>query len=144
VVQPDGATGAGAGAGAAGERVIPWLGFERRWRDALIAAALPGHGPLPGAGGVDLAPFWRELAAVAPPLLRFGLRASVWALALSPPWLLGRWRTFAGLSDDDRDRLLVRALHHRRYLVRQMALTLKTLACFGYFRDPAARAAVLR
>lgn len=125
--------------------MIPWTRFERRWRDALMAAVLPpaADGSLPGLGDLDLDGFWRELRAAAPPVLRAGLRASVWALALAP-LLLGRRRTFLGLSADERDALLARAAGSRSYLLRQMALTLKTLACFAYFRDPAARAAVAR
>lgn len=122
-----------AAAPAAGQarRVLPWLPFERRWRDALVAAVLPV--PV-GASG-----FWEAFAAAAPPELRLGLRAAVWILALSPPWLLGRWRTFGALGPDDRDRLLTLAAGHRRYLVRQLVELLKLVACLRAFEDPALR-----
>jgi hypothetical protein len=122
-----------------------WTGLERRCRDALFAAMIPGDpaSGLPPLGTLDLAPFWEEIGRVAPPLLRFGLRGVVWALTLLPA-AYGHARPFPALSADARASVLGRAAASPFYLVRQMVLTLKTLACLAYLRDPAVRALVGR
>lgn len=120
--------------------MIPWAAFERRWLDALLAAMIPPSAARPGLGDLDLAPFHAELGAAAPPLLRLGVRTATWVLTFAPPLLVGRLTLFGGLSPADRDRLLVRAYGSRSFLLRQLALTVKLAASFGYFRDPRARA----
>jgi hypothetical protein len=138
-----------------------WTGLEQRWRDTLLAAMIPSarrepvvgtangelsargsHAAapeLPGLAELNLEPFWSELERCAPPLLRLGLRVAVWALTWAPLLLLGRARTFGGLRRTDQDRLIDRATRSRWALLRQLALTLKVVACLAYFRDPAAR-----
>lgn len=113
---------------------FPWLPFERRWREALLVAALP---PL-AAHARD--GFWERVAEAAPPIARLGVRVAVWALTLSPPLLIGRWRTFGALNDDERDLVLVRAASHRWYPVRQLADLVKLMACFALFRHREVRA----
>ena len=95
---------------------------------------------LPGIGGLDLTAFWVRFRAAAPPLLRFGLRASVWTLTFLAPLLIGRIRLFSWLPPADRDEALRRAAVHRSYYVRQLTLTIKLIACLAYFRDSAPRA----
>lgn len=121
--------------------MLPWLPVERRWRDALVEAMLPrvGETAMPGVGELDLEPFWRTLGESGSPLLRFGLRASVWGLTLAPPIVSRRPALFTQLSCDERDEFLRRAATHRLYLVRQLVTTLKSLACFAYFHDPSVR-----
>jgi hypothetical protein len=121
-----------------------WSAPERRCRDALFAAMIPGHGALPPLAALDLAPFWDELDRAAPLLLRLGLRGIVWALTLLPIFVIGAPRTFLALDPDARARFLARASVSPVYLVRQMVLTLKTLACMAYLRDPAPRLVVDR
>lgn len=119
-----------------------WLSFERRWRDALLAAMLPRLRPdgLPGLAEVDARDFWPRFHAAAPPALRAGLRAAVWLLTFAPLFLAGRPRTFAALAPRDRDRLLRRAARHRSYVLRQAVLALKVVASFAYFEDERVRA----
>lgn len=126
--------------------MLPWTPLERRWRDELFAALLPGdeQAGLPPLAALDLAPFWEELAVASPPLLRLGLRAATWALHFLPPVLLRVPRTFDGLSPAERDRFLTLAAGSDLFLLRQMTLTVKTLACMAYLRDPAVRARVDR
>lgn len=116
---------------------LPWTALEKRWRDSLCVAMIPGvdGSALPGLDDVDTSEFWAEYERSAPPFLRFGFRASVWALTFAPPALLGRPRTFDQLSPEDRDRLLDKVAHCRFYLVRQLPLTIKLMACFAYLRD---------
>lgn len=119
-----------------------WTAVERRWCEALLAALVPGDERLPGLSELDLDAFWERYGASAPPMLRFGLRASVDLLALSPPLLLGRARTVAGLSPDEREELLERALSSPVFLIRQLATTVKLIGLMAYLRDPRARATV--
>jgi len=116
---------------------IPWTRWERRWRDALCTSMVPSapEQPLPGLDSVDTEAFWQEYERVAPDLLRFGFRAAVWALTFSPPFVIGKPSTFAGLEPEDRDRLLERISGSRFYLLRQLPLTVKLLSCFAYLRD---------
>ncbi|MBW1880539.1 MAG: hypothetical protein JRI25_03980 [Deltaproteobacteria bacterium] len=120
---------------------LPWLPMEQRWRDCLLAAVLPPD-PATGRAGIgdlDLREFWEQLQRVAPPLIQLGLRAAVWVLTWSPVFLLGRLRSFGGLSPEERDTLLVRAAGSRWYLLRQLADLLKLMACFAYFRHQSIR-----
>ncbi len=105
---------------------------------------IPRHpdGALPGVGDIDVRAFWEEYERSAPELLRFGFRASVWALTLSPLVLIGVAKTFAQLDADQRDRVLHKVAQSRSYLVRQLCLTVKLLACFAYLRDDDIRARV--
>jgi hypothetical protein len=122
--------------------MIPWSAADRRWRDALLAAVIPRIDPegLPGLEDLDPGRFFGELDRAAPPLLRFGFRAAVWVLTFSPIFLLGKPRRFGALPPSDRDLLLGRAASSRLYLLRQLVLALKLVACFAYFQDPTLRA----
>jgi len=124
--------------------VIHWTAFERRWRDALLAAVIPAppDAERPGLGALDLASFWQSFAKAAPPLLGLGLRVAVWVLTLAPLFLLGKLRLFPSLAEPQKDRLLCRALGSRLYLLRQLVVSLKAVASFAYFSDPAVRAAL--
>lgn len=113
-----------------------WLPIERRFLSTLLAAMLPAHDGWPGLAGIDLARFWSTYQRAAPPLLRFGLRTSVWILGLSPPLLLGRPHTVLGLDEDARDLLLTRAATSRLPLLAAMATTLKLVGCLAYFHEP--------
>lgn len=119
-----------------------WTATERAWSDALFAALLPAQGRLPGLATLDLDAFWARYAEVAPPMLRFGLRASVDLLALSPPFVLGVPHTVLGLDAAAREALLDQALRSRVFLLRQLATTVKLVGLMAYLRDPVARARV--
>lgn len=118
-------------------------GWERRTRDALLVAMLPRPRPgLPALQELDLDGFWRRYAQSAPASLRLGLRVATWLLGLSPLLLMGRPRTFAGLTAEDRDTLLARASKTRLPLLPDLVLVLKVIACFAYFRDPGVQAEI--
>lgn len=126
--------------------MIGWTAPERRLRDALLAAMIPGDpaSGLPPLAAIDLTSFWADLDRAAPTLLRLGLRASVWALAILPVVILRAPRTFEALAAREQQRFLKLAAASRFYLVRQIVLTLKTIACLAYMRDPKVRAIVGR
>lgn len=123
---------------------MPWLSFERRWRDELCAAVVPRIGPagLPGLGELDTDTFWSRFSAAAPADVQRSLRLSVWVLTLSPPLLVRRPRTFRRLSSELRDKHLDAALRHHWWALREVAGLVKLVACLAYFADPAVRVRV--
>ena len=114
----------------------PWLAFERRWRDQLAAAILPGSGQLPGMAQIDAEHAWRRLLGAAPPTFVTAVRAAVWLLTLCPPLVVGRLRPFGRLQAGEQDLVLARAQASRWPAVRLLtsALCAATLLC--YFTDP--------
>jgi len=121
-----------------------WLPVEQRWLRLLLDALvppLPGD-PAPGMSTLDLSAFWPALSHAAPPLLRLGLRASVWLLTWLPLVTPGFFAPFFVMEEARRDRYLTTALSSRLFLVRQLVQTLKIVACFALFQDRGARAAL--
>lgn len=116
-----------------------WLGFERRWCDALFGAMIPASAGRPGVCDLDLAAFWAQYEESAPPLAKLGLRAAVWLLTLLPI-VFGHLRPFTSLDPAQRDAFLVEASVSPFYLVRQLVMAVKTFAAFAYFQDAGARA----
>lgn len=116
---------------------------ERGWAEALFAAIVPAsdvdglppfHFPLAG----EHATFWRCFDEAAAPLVRAGLRPMLYTLTFLPV-LSGFGRPFFALTTEERARFLDVASADERYFVRQALTTLKMLACFAYFEEPAAR-----
>lgn len=91
----------------------------------------------PGLANIDASRFWNTYDQVAPPLLRFGLRASVILLT----WLavLRHGRPFHRLNPERQDRFLRSAAASRYYLLRQLVATIKLIACFAYLQDAQVR-----
>lgn len=118
-----------------------WFEFERGWLSALVEAMIPADASTgrPGVAAARLREFDDVLAVAAPPILRFGLRASVWLLTWLTLWPGFGGRPFHRLDADRRDRFLVRAGTSDVYLLRQLATTIKLIACFRYFDDPELR-----
>ena len=110
-----------------------WTRIERRWCQDLLEAMVPGLEEL------DLAAFWDRFDRVAPPMLRVGLRSSVWALTWLPVPMLRTARHFSRLSPEQRDRFLERANESRAYLLRQLVTTVKVTACFAVMEDQRCR-----
>jgi hypothetical protein len=119
-----------------------WLGFELRWLRLLLDATIPDLPERAGLATVDLGTFWPELAAAAPPLLRFGLRASAWIFTWLPLVLPGYFRPFFALTPERRDAFLSQMGRTNVFVLRQLAATLKIIGSFALFRDPASRRAL--
>ena len=71
---------------------------------------------------------------------RLGVHVGMVIVMTAPLWLWGRFATAASLGPTERARLLSELLRHRVFLVRELALLLKLVACMTFFRDPAIRA----
>jgi hypothetical protein len=121
-------------AGPRGSSLPRLLRFERRWLVAIFETILPSGDPaLPlGAADAPLGRFVDDLLASAPLPAVLGLRASLWLLMLAPLFVLGRPRSFLGLSSQARLALLERLRGSRHYLVRESALLFKIVGCLGF------------
>ncbi len=120
--------------------------IERRWARAMFETIFPGppRGSLPvGIGDLELESFLDETFATIPVESMLGLRATIWIVALSPLFVLGRWRTLDGLDVLDRERVLTRLLASPVYFVRQLVLALKAIGSLLYCGDRAVRAQIL-
>ena len=85
--------------------------------------------------------FVRDFYARAPWHVALGLRRMLLLTWLASPLLLvGRVRTFFGVDEETRAEIWRRALDHRYYTVRQLALVIKALSCMCQFDDDAAHA----
>jgi hypothetical protein len=118
-----------------GSSVLRMLRFERRWLLRVFETILPsGIAPqLPrGAAGVPMGRFVDDFAAHAPLLAMIGLRAGLWMVMLAPLFIVHRCRSFLALPLAERVLLLDRLRRSNRYLVREAALFIKTVACLGF------------
>ncbi|MEW5741842.1 MAG: hypothetical protein AB1938_23205 [Myxococcota bacterium] len=110
------------------------LSFERAWAELLFDAILPVE---PSAA--RRADFWRLLEGRTPPYFTPGLRVMVHTLTFVPLTLAGFRKPFFALSADARVSCVERLSRDSRQSVRQMLSTMKLLACFAAFEDPALR-----
>jgi len=115
----------------------PWLAFERRWRDSLGAAIVPGSSQLPGLARIDTEMAWRRLLEAAPVTFRAAVRAAVWLLTLCPPLVVRRLRFFGRLPSGEQDLVLTRAGASHWYAVRLLTRSLRLAALLCYFTDRA-------
>lgn len=117
---------------------------ERALAEVIFASLLAGHRrpsagvPFPPFARIDTRAFWDRFDSAPPPLVRAGLRPMIHTINLLPR-LGGYGRSFTELAPYERERVLAEAARSRVYFVRQAVATLKTLACFAYFEDPAVR-----
>jgi hypothetical protein len=86
--------------------------------------------------------FLEDLWSVAPRRVAFGSTVAVLAIALSPPFTLGRLAAFHRLSADDREAVLRRLLAVRLYPLRLMIWAVKMQALVAVLRDADSRHAV--
>ena len=111
-------------------------------RDFAGAPAGAGAGDLPDGADVGFDTLLEELLDRAPARMRIGTRLALWAFAVAPLLLLGRFRLATGLAPADLDRYVVKVLGHSLYFVRAIGLMLKAFAAMAYFRDRRVQAAL--
>jgi hypothetical protein len=109
--------------------------FERRWLllvfDAVVPSGVDERMPL-GIRDVPIERFIEDLFQHAPRHFCLGMRACLWLVMFAPPFVLGRARTMRGLNREERLLLLERLAQSPRYLVREVPLLFKTIACLGF------------
>lgn len=77
--------------------------------------------------------FLADLAARAPAHVAWGLKALLWLTWLAPLLIRARLCTLLGAAPAVRVAVWERALAHRVYGVRQLALVVKAMACLCHF-----------
>lgn len=111
------------------------FGFERRWLLLVFETVVPSGAaermPL-GASDAPMERFIDDILDRAPFHFCIGLRACLWIVMFAPLFLIGRAATFAGLTPLERTRLLTVMGESDRYLLREMPLLFKTVACLGF------------
>jgi len=121
------------------------LGFERRWLVVVFETVLPAgaDGRLPvRISDVPMDRFVDDLIRQAPAHFVLGLKACLWVVMLAPPFVLGRFRTFLGLEPSERLSLLERLGRSRTYVIREMPLLFKTIACLGFCGLPEVQSSI--
>jgi len=108
---------------------------------ALAPVVLSSFAPLATPGGLCISPGevdWAEglerFLKNASDKARLGIAVSLVAFFFSPLFVLGRFRTLARASATERAAAMERLLDHRFFLVREMALLVKLVACMAMFR----------
>jgi hypothetical protein len=109
--------------------------FEKRWLLVIFETLVPSGADERFPSGAREAPMDRfvdDLLAHAPAHFCLGLRACLWILTLSPIFVLGRLGTFGSLESSERLALLRRFSASPNYVIREMPLLFKTVACLGF------------
>lgn len=121
-----------------------WSAREWIWARALLGAMIPApvDASRPGLADLDLTLFAAQFQRRASLALRCGLRLAVWTLTWLALLCPGGGKPFHRLDTARQDRFLEQAAASRLYLVRQLVVTLRSVAMFAYFRDPAVRASI--
>jgi len=119
--------------------------MELSWAEASMGAIFPGSSEsgLAGIQAMDLRGFLAQVMRVVPFQAALGLRLAVWLVALAPLFVLGRLRTIARLSLEDREKVVARLVASRAYAIRSLVLILKTMGALLYAGDDAVRARML-
>jgi hypothetical protein len=107
--------------------------------DALIPPGEDARLPL-GARDVPLHRFLDDLLERAPLHFAAGLRVVALLLLVCPPFVIGRLASFLGLEPRARLSVLLRLQQSPIYVVREVPLLLKTVACLGYCGLPEVQA----
>lgn len=95
---------------------------------ALTGAFSIGQGEVDWAGGLD------RFLAQASDKARLGIAVSMVAFFFAPLFTLGRFCTLAKATVEERASAMEHLLDHRFFLVREMALLVKLVACMAMFR----------
>jgi hypothetical protein len=109
--------------------------FEKRWLLVIFETLVPSGADERFPAGARDAPMDRfidDLLTHAPMHFCLGLRACLWILTLSPIFVLGKLGTFESLDGGERLALLRRFSSSPNYVIREMPLLFKTVACLGF------------
>jgi hypothetical protein len=123
----------------------PLAPFELAWTDAAFDAIYPEppESALPhGVLSMHPARFFDGVLASIPFEQAFGLRVTLWMIALAPLFTIRRLGTIASISAADRVRVLAKLVTSSNYFVRQLAMSFKAVATLLYAKSDAVRAAM--
>lgn len=121
--------------------------FELAWTDATFDAIYPDppESRLPhGIRALAPARLLDALVRSAPFEQSFGIRVTLWLIALAPLFTIRKLGTIASIDPVDRRRVLEHLVASPIYLVRQLVIGIKALASLFYATSPAIRDAMTR
>lgn len=120
---------------------LPLTRLEAWWASLVLPAfAGSGRGFTVDEAEVDYLAGLARFLGAASQKARLGVRFAFFLVVTAPIWLGGRLRGFASLSAAERSELLDAMSRHRLFVVRELCLLLKLIACMAIFRAPSARA----
>ncbi len=117
---------------------------EAAWLEAVGSAFAPegdyrdGH-LVPKPGEVDYVRTFCTMNAPAGPKVRYGIRAALALIALSPLWHQRRLATIEELGAKERTALVEELSHHPLQLVRELTLLLKVQSAMALLGTPSLR-----
>ena len=117
---------------------------EAAWLEALGRAFAPegeyrdGH-LVPKPGEVDYVGTFCTLNAPAGPKVRYGIRAALALIALSPVWQKRRLATIDALDAEERTALIEELSRHPLQLVRELTLLMKVQTSMALLGTPSLR-----
>ncbi|MFT5356384.1 MAG: hypothetical protein ACI9KE_003609 [Polyangiales bacterium] len=117
---------------------------EAAWLKAIGSAFAPegdyqdGH-LVPKSGEVDYVSTFCTLNAPAGPKVRYGIRAAVALIALSPFWHRRRLATIDALNAEERTALIDELTRHPLQLVRELTLLMKVQSSMALLGTPSLR-----
>jgi len=119
---------------------------EKTWAEAALEAVIPPGGdvtPL-SANDANSIVVIEDMVGYLPATTALGLRAAVWFFEFGAATVSGAggFKRFSRLSLGDREAALAKLSHSNFFFFRQMALLMKTMACFGFGADGRVRAAL--
>lgn len=108
---------------------------EHKIADAVFDAILPPVDEMSlSASDVDMRSFIDDVIATYPPTLAIGIKALLHLINISAIFSTG-WQ-FTALSRDAREKRFEKWYTSRIYLLRQAAVTIKTLSTLGFLGFP--------
>ena len=120
---------------------LPLTRLETFWAGLVLPSfAGTDTGFTVGEGEVDYLAGLARFMGSASEKAKLGIRFAFFLAVTTPVWIGGRFRGFASLSREERSEHLDAMSRHRIFLVRELCLLLKLIACMAIFRVPSTRA----
>ncbi len=122
----------------------PLSTIERNWGRAAMSAIFSGDAlsPLPPLPHNEAEDAVDEIYEALPFPANVGVRASLWTVGLAPMVLLRKWVTFDQLKPEEQVKLLAGFAKGDSYVLRQIALVLKTTGALSHVSTTRFHAAV--
>ncbi len=114
--------------------------IESRWARGAFGAIFPAN-RVTGIGicDLDVETFLMEVRSATSFKSALGVRAAIWIAAFAPLFVLGKFRTIAGLDQASREVVVATLMASPIYFVRQLTMLLKAVGAILYAGAPAVR-----
>ena len=114
--------------------------IESRWARGAFGAIFPAHGPAKiGICDLDVETFLSEVRTATSFKSALGIRVAIWIVAFAPLFVIGKFRTIAGLDQASRELVVGSLLGSHIFFVRQLTMLLKAIGALLYAGAPAVR-----